>query len=50
MAKKTNPVIEKKEIIKMTKVIKMLKSKKSGSYIFYEKIINSNKINDFFKE
>ncbi|AID37330.1 DUF4295 family protein [Candidatus Walczuchella monophlebidarum] len=33
---------------KMTKVIRMIKSIKSRTYVFEEKIVPDNKINDFF--
>ena len=33
---------------KMTKVIKMVKSPKTGAYVFTEKVVNADDANDFF--
>lgn len=46
MAKKT--VFQNNVSKKMTKVIRMIKSIKSRTYVFEEKIVPENKINDFF--
>jgi len=35
---------------KLTKAVKMVKSEKSGSYTFVEKMVTPDKVNDFFKE
>jgi len=32
------------------KVIKMVKSPKTGAYSFHEEIVHNDKINDFFKK
>ncbi|WP_342226778.1 DUF4295 family protein [Candidatus Walczuchella endosymbiont of Icerya purchasi] len=46
MAKKT--VLQNNVYKKMTKVIRLIKSIKSRTYVFEEKIVPDNKINDFF--
>ena len=33
---------------KMTKVIKMVKSPKSGAYVFVEKVVNADEADSFF--
>ncbi len=33
---------------KMTKAIKMVKSPKTGAYVFEEKIINGDQVKDYF--
>ncbi|MFT5970794.1 MAG: hypothetical protein ACI8ZO_001311, partial [Flavobacteriales bacterium] len=33
-----------------TKVIKMIKSDKTGSYSFKEEMVTKDKVNDFFKK
>ncbi|YBU88191.1 MAG: DUF4295 family protein [Candidatus Walczuchella monophlebidarum] len=48
MAKKT--VLQNNVYKKMTKVIRMIKSIKSRTYVFEEKIVQDNKINDFFSK
>ena len=35
---------------KMTKVIKMVRSEKSGAYIFDEKVMNADEVNDYLKK
>lgn len=35
---------------KMTKVVKMVKSKKTGSYVFEEKVVHADDVNDFLKK
>ncbi len=35
---------------KMSKVIKMIKSPKTGAYVFEEKVMNADEINDFLKK
>lgn len=48
MAKKTVATLQLGSSKKKTKVIRMIKSSKSGIYIFEEKMINSDKVNEFF--
>ncbi len=49
MAKKVVASLQKAESKNMTKVIKMIKSPKTGSYSFKEEVVNNELINDFFK-
>ena len=49
MAKKTVATLQTGASKKMTKVIKMVKSPKSGAYVFEEKIVNADDVNSFFK-
>ena len=35
---------------RLTKAIKMVKSEKSGAYIFVESIMDPSKVNDFFSK
>lgn len=49
MAKKTVATLQTGASKKMTKVIKMVKSPKTGAYYFDEKVVNSDSVNDFFK-
>jgi len=35
---------------RLTKAVKMVRSKKTGAYTFVEKIINPEDVNDFFKK
>jgi len=35
---------------KMTKVVKMLKSPKSGAYVFEEQVMNADEVNDYLKK
>ncbi|WP_373781309.1 DUF4295 domain-containing protein [Kaistella sp.] len=35
---------------KMTKVVKMVKSPKSGAYIFDEKVINADEVDSYLKK
>lgn len=35
---------------KMTKVIKMVKSPKSGAYVFEEKVVNADEVEAFLKK
>tara|TARA_B100001109_G_scaffold255683_1_gene260117 strand:+ start:1551 stop:1706 length:156 start_codon:yes stop_codon:yes gene_type:complete len=48
MAKKTVASLQKGEGKAFTKVIKMVKSEKSGSYAFKEEIVPNEKVKDFF--
>ncbi|WP_313375190.1 DUF4295 domain-containing protein [Chishuiella sp.] len=47
MAKKTVATLQTGSK-KMTKVIKMVKSPKSGAYVFVEKVVNADDANSFF--
>ncbi|TWP24223.1 DUF4295 domain-containing protein [Apibacter muscae] len=49
MAKKVVATL-RTESKKMTKVIKMTKSPKSGAYVFEEKIVNADNIDAFLKQ
>lgn len=49
MAKKTVATLGKGGAKDITKVIKMVKSPKSGAYTFEEKILPNDKVNDFIK-
>lgn len=49
MAKKTVATLQTGSK-KLTKVIKMVRSPKSGAYIFDEKIVAADQINDFFNK
>ncbi len=35
---------------KISKVIKMVKSPKTGAYVFEEKVMNAEEVNDFLKK
>lgn len=48
MAKKVVASLQKGGGKQHTKVIKMVKSPKSGSYSFKEEIVHNDKVNDFF--
>lgn len=48
MAKKVVASLQKGSN-KLTKVIKMQKSQKSGSYVFVEKVLSADEVNDFLK-
>lgn len=47
MAKKTVATLQTGSK-KLTKVIKMVKSDKSGAYVFEEKVVNADDVKDFF--
>ncbi len=49
MAKKTVATLQKAGK-NLTKVIKMVKSDKSGAYVFKEDIVTKEKVNDFFNK
>ena len=49
MAKKVVATLKKGDSASFTKVVKMVKSPKSGAYAFEEKIVNKDVANDFFK-
>lgn len=48
MAKKTVAGLKSGDSEQYTKVVKMVKSDKSGSYAFEERIVNKEHIKDFF--
>jgi hypothetical protein len=48
MAKKVVASLQKGGGKQHTKVIKMVKSPKSGAYSFKEEVVHNDKINDFF--
>lgn len=50
MAKKTVATLQKGEGKAYTKVIKMVKSEKSGAYAFKEEIVPNDKVKDFFEK
>jgi len=49
MAKKTVATLQKAGK-NLTKVIKMVKSEKSGAYAFKEAMVTKDKVNDFFNQ
>ncbi len=49
MAKKTVATLQTGSK-KLTKVIKMVKSPKTGAYVFEEKVVSSDEVNDFFNK
>lgn len=50
MAKKVVATLKKKDGKGVARVIKMVKSEKSGSYIFKEEIIDKDLAKDFFEK
>lgn len=50
MAKKVVASLKDASSKKMTKVIKMVRSPKSGAYIFEEKVMNADDVNEFLKK
>ena len=50
MAKKTVASIQKGEGRSFAKVIKMVKSPKTGAYVFQEEIIHNEKVKDYFSK
>ena len=48
MAKKTVASIQKGEGRSFAKVIKMVKSPKTGAYMFQEEIVHNDKVKDYF--
>lgn len=50
MAKKTVATLQTGSGKNHTKVIKMVKSPKSGAYSFKTEIVTNDKVTDFFKE
>lgn len=50
MAKKTVATLQKGEGRTYSKVIKMVKSPKTGAYVFEEQMVPNEKVQDFFKK
>ena len=50
MAKKVVASLQKQGAKSFIKVIKMVKSDKTGSYAFKQEIIPNDNVNDFFKK
>ena len=48
MAKKAVASMQRGEGRSFSKVIKMVKSPKTGAYIFQEEIVHNDKVKDFF--
>ena len=48
MAKKVVATLQSGQSKKMTKVVKMVKSPKSGAYVFVEKVVNADEADSFF--
>jgi len=48
MAKKTVATLQKGETKNYSKVVKMVRSPKTGAYIFKEAIVTNDKVKDFF--
>ena len=49
MAKKTVATLQTGSK-KMTKVIRMVKSPKSGAYVFVEKVVNAHEVDAFYSK
>lgn len=49
MAKKVVATLKKGDSAQFTKVVKMVKSDKTGAYAFEEKVVNKDLANEFFK-
>lgn len=50
MAKKVVATLQSGQSKKMTKVVKMVKSPKSGAYIFEEQVMNADDVDGFLKK
>lgn len=50
MAKKVVATLKKGDSASFTKVVKMVKSPKTGAYAFEEKVVNKELVNDFLKD
>lgn len=48
MAKKVVATLKKGDSAQFTKVVKMVKSPKTGAYTFEEKVVNKDTAKDFF--
>lgn len=49
MAKKVVATLKKGDSAQFTKVVKMVKSPKTGAYAFEEKVVNKDIASEFFK-
>jgi hypothetical protein len=49
MAKKVVATLKSGDSSQFTKVVRMVKSPKTGAYVFEEKVVNREHINDFLK-
>ncbi len=49
MAKKITKTLKKGSSVQYTKMVRMVKSEKTGAYIFEEKVMNKDRVNNFFK-
>jgi len=49
MAKKVVATLKKGDSAQFTKVVRMVKSDKTGAYVFEEKVVNKEHTGDFFK-
>ncbi len=49
MAKKVVATLKKEGSAMFTRVVKMVKSEKTGAYVFEQKIVNKEVANEFFK-
>lgn len=49
MAKKVVATLKKEGSAMYTRVVKMVKSEKTGAYVFEQKIVNKETANEFFK-
>jgi len=50
MAKKTVATLQKGADKGFSKVIRMVKSEKTGAYIFKEEVVTSDDVKDYFKK
>lgn len=50
MAKKVVATLQSGQSKKMTKVVKMVKSPKTGAYIFEEKVMNADDVDAYLKK
>lgn len=50
MAKKVVASLKDSTAKKMTKVVKMVKSPKTGAYFFDEKVMNADEVDSFLKK
>lgn len=50
MAKKVVATLQSGQSKKMTKVVKMVRSPKTGAYIFEEQVMNADDVDSFLKK
>lgn len=50
MAKKVVASLKDSSAKKMTKVVKMVKSEKTGAYVFAEQVMNAEEVETFLKK